>query len=107
MANLDLSKNQEPHILAANLRKAFSGIVAGNVKEQGLKAIAEHGSFKITGDLEIIEPLDKLLRTFVDQRRMKLGDKEYKPCYEVVSWDDRETSLVRIQLEMEHFADKY
>ncbi|WP_369808630.1 nucleotide 5'-monophosphate nucleosidase PpnN [Oleiphilus sp. HI0132] len=85
MANLDLSKNQEPHILAANLRKAFSGIVAGNVKEQGLKAIAEHGSFKITGDLEIIEPLDKLLRTFVDQRRMKLGDKEYKPCYEVVS----------------------
>ncbi|WP_082885820.1 pyrimidine/purine nucleotide monophosphate nucleosidase domain-containing protein [Oleiphilus sp. HI0061] len=35
--------------------------------------------------MEIIEPLDKLLRTFVDQRRMKLGDKEYKPCYEVVS----------------------
>lgn len=84
MANLNLSKDQKPHLLAANLRKAFSGIVAGNVKEQGLKAIAEHGPFKISGDQEIMDPLDSLLRTFVSQRRMKLGDKTYKPCYEVI-----------------------
>ena len=84
MANLNLSKNQKPHLLAANLRKAFSGIVAGNVKEQGLKAIAKHGAFKISGDQEIMGPLDELLRTFVAQKRMKLGDKTYQPCYEVI-----------------------
>ena len=33
MASLDLHRNQPPQLLAANLRRAFSGIVAGNVKE--------------------------------------------------------------------------
>jgi len=31
MAKLNLSKDQEPYKLAADLRRAFSGIVAGNV----------------------------------------------------------------------------
>jgi len=34
MSNLALHKNQENHLLAANLRRAFSGIVAGNVKDE-------------------------------------------------------------------------
>ncbi len=84
MAQLDLSKNIPAHRLAANLRKAFSGIVAGNVKEQGLRAIAENGPFKLKGEESIMQPLDDLLRAFVAQRRMKLGDKSYNPCYEVV-----------------------
>jgi predicted Rossmann-fold nucleotide-binding protein len=83
MAAIKLSRQQDTHLLAANLRKAFSGIVAGNVKEQGLKAIKDHGPYQITGDSEIMQPLDKLLRAFVAQRRMKLGDKQYVPCYEV------------------------
>lgn len=83
MAALNLEKDQEPHLLAANLRRAFSGIVAGNVKEQGLKAIAEKGPFEITGSKEVIEPLDNLLRTFVNQNRMKIGSTTYKPCYRV------------------------
>ena len=85
MAKLKLQKNQPPHLLAAHLRRAFSGIVAGNVKEQGLKAIAEQGPFQIQGDLEIMGPLDKLLRTFVAQNRMKIGGNTYKPCYSVVN----------------------
>src|SRR5690606_9416566 len=39
MRNLSLHKNQERHLLAANLRRAFSGVVAGNVKESGIRAI--------------------------------------------------------------------
>ncbi len=85
MAKLELSKSLPPHKLASNLRRAFSGIVAGNVKEQGLRAIAEHGPFEIHGDAAIMAPLDRLLRTFVEQKRMKLGGKTYEPCYRVIS----------------------
>ena len=84
MARLSLKKGLPPHILAANLRCAFSGIVAGNVKEQGLRAIKENGPFQITGDPDIIEPLDQLLRTFVAQKRMKIGSRAYEPCYSVI-----------------------
>jgi hypothetical protein len=35
MARLDLRRDSPPHRLAAELRRAFSGIVAGNVKDQG------------------------------------------------------------------------
>ena len=34
MANLQLRRDLPPHVLAANLRCAFSGIVAGNVKDR-------------------------------------------------------------------------
>ncbi|MGB3623578.1 LOG family protein [Ketobacter sp. MCCC 1A13808] len=85
MSQLDLHKNQPSHILAANLRKAFSGIVAGNVKEQGITLIREHGPFEIKGDTEIMNSLDKILRTFVIQKRMKIGESEYQPCYRVVT----------------------
>ncbi|WP_332420723.1 nucleotide 5'-monophosphate nucleosidase PpnN, partial [Vibrio metschnikovii] len=39
MASLDLHLNQRPEVLASNLRKAFSGIVAGNVKAEGIVVI--------------------------------------------------------------------
>lgn len=84
MSQLNLTRKQPIHQLAANLRCAFSGIVAGNVKEQGIKLIKQHGPFELSGDNEIMEALDMLLRTFVSQRRMKIGDGEYKPCYRVV-----------------------
>ncbi len=84
MARLELRRDMEPHLLAANLRRAFSGIVAGNVKEGGIRAIEEHGPFELHGDRDMVELLDKLLAAFVAQRRMKLAG-EYRPCYRLKS----------------------
>jgi predicted Rossmann-fold nucleotide-binding protein len=84
MRALELHKDQEPHLLAANLRRAFSGIVAGNVKDEGIRAIEKHGHFEIRGDHSIMERLDKLLASFVAQTRMKLEGEEYSPCYRII-----------------------
>jgi hypothetical protein len=84
MRNLRLQKNQERHLLAANLRRAFSGVVAGNVKDQGIRAIEQHGRFEIHGDASIMGPMDDLLASFVAQHRMKLPGKKYNPCYRIV-----------------------
>lgn len=84
MRNLELHKNQESHLLAANLRRAFSGIVAGNVKEEGIRAIEEHGHFELSGDQTIMQPVDELLASFATQNRMKLPGRAYKPCYQIV-----------------------
>ena len=84
MASLNLHKDQPVELLAADLRRAFSGIVAGNVKEFGMKLIAEHGPYKLQGDPEIMQHLDNLLRSFIQQDRMKLpGGTAYQPCYEI------------------------
>ena len=84
MRNLELHQDQEPHQLAANLRRAFSGVVAGNVKDEGIRAIEKYGHFEIRGDASIMEPMDALLASFVEQHRMKLSGKEYVPCYRIV-----------------------
>ncbi|HJV74288.1 MAG TPA: nucleotide 5'-monophosphate nucleosidase PpnN, partial [Noviherbaspirillum sp.] len=84
MRNLHLHKNQERHLLAANLRRAFSGVVAGNVKDQGIRAIEKHGPFEIHGDASIMGPMDNLLASFVVQHRMKLPGTKYNPCYRIV-----------------------
>jgi pyrimidine/purine-5'-nucleotide nucleosidase len=80
MSKLELRRDLPTHQLAANLRRAFSGIVAGNVKEQGIRAIAKHGPFELHGDRELMIMLDELLGAFVSQKRMKLAG-EYRPCY--------------------------
>lgn len=84
MAQLNLHKNQLPHELASNLRKAFSGIVDGNVKANGIKAVKKLGPYLISGDAEITEPLAGLLKSFVEQKRMKIPTQEYVPCYRIV-----------------------
>jgi predicted Rossmann-fold nucleotide-binding protein len=84
MASLDLHHGRKPHELAADLRRAFSGIVAGNVKEEGMRRIEEAGPFLIHGDADIMQSLDALLRAFVEQRRMKIAG-DYKPCYRLVA----------------------
>lgn len=81
MAGLALHRDQPSHLLAANLRRAFSGIVAGNVKAEGLRAIEEHGPFELSGDPSVLKPLDELLAAFVAQGRMKLPGSHYEPCY--------------------------
>ncbi len=83
MAGLDLHHGRKSYELAADLRRAFSGIVAGNVKEDGLRRIEAYGPFEIHGDPDIMQALDALLRAFVQQRRMKISG-DYKPCYKVV-----------------------
>lgn len=85
MSQLELHKDQPNHYLAANLRRAFSGIVAGNVKADGIRSIEEHGHFEIRGDKSILQPLDELLESFVQHQRMKLPGKKYVPCYKVVT----------------------
>jgi predicted Rossmann-fold nucleotide-binding protein len=86
MANLKLSQALPAHELAANLRRAFSGIVAGNVKDKGIRLIEQHGPYQIRGDAAIMHPLDELLKAFVAQHRMKLpGGAAYVPCYQVVA----------------------
>ena len=84
MRNLALHRDQDRHVLAATLRRAFSGVVAGNVKDEGIRAIEKHGHFEIRGDASIMEPMDALLASFVEQHRMKLPGKEYVPCYQVI-----------------------
>jgi len=84
MSNLELNHDLPAHTLAANLRRVFSGIVAGNVKDEGIRAIEKHGHFEIRGDAAIMDPLDTLLKSFVAQHRMKLPVTEYVPCYRII-----------------------
>jgi predicted Rossmann-fold nucleotide-binding protein len=83
MASLEISKSLPLHELAANLRRAFSGIVAGNVKEEGVMAVKKYGVFKIKGDPEIMHAMDNLLTNMSSQGRMKINGN-YIPCYEIV-----------------------
>lgn len=85
MAGLNLNLNQPIADLVANLRRLFSGIVAGNIKSETLERIEKFGPFKLHGDAVLMEKMDKLLQDFIQQDRMKLPDGEaYQPCYELV-----------------------
>jgi len=83
MAQLNLSRDQDNASFAANLRRAFSGIVAGNVKPDGIETIHKHGPFQLKGDPEVMQALDQVLSSFVEQNRMKLSG-DYTPCYELI-----------------------
>lgn len=85
MAALELDRDLPLHVLAANLRRAFSGIVAGNVKPATLRAIREHGVFEIRGEKAIMQSMDGLLTSFVADHRMKLPGVHYEPCYRLLT----------------------
>jgi pyrimidine/purine-5'-nucleotide nucleosidase len=85
MAALELGRSQPTHRLAANLRRAFSGVVTGNVKEAGILAIERYGPYELSGDPQIMRLLDELLTAFVEQRRMRLPGAIYRPCYRLVA----------------------
>jgi len=85
MADLHLHRDLPKHLLAANLRRAFSGIVAGNVKPETIISVRKKGPFEINGEKEIMLALDSLLASFIEQRRMKLPGATYSPCYKIVS----------------------
>ena len=85
MSGLHLERDMEPHALAANLRRAFSGLVAGNIRDEGVRAIQQFGPFEIRGDKEIMRRLDSLLTAFVEHGRMRLPGKPYEPCYRIIT----------------------
>lgn len=85
MSNLNLYYQLNKAELAANLRRAFSGIVAGNVKLDTIKEIEREGPFELKGDRNLMQLMDTLLQAFVSQQRMKLPGSEYVPCYKIVT----------------------
>lgn len=85
MAALRLDRTLPAHELVAELRRAFSGIVAGNVKESGQRAVDVNGPFLLTGDPELVRELGILLEGFVKDGRMKLDPSQYRPCFRLAS----------------------
>ncbi|NCN08338.1 MAG: LOG family protein [Leptospira sp.] len=83
MASLELKRSLPKNILAANLRKVFSGIVTGNIKAHGVQSIRDKGPFQISGELDLMKSIDKLLTGFVEAGRMKMGTSIYKECYTI------------------------
>ncbi len=81
MESLKLTRDLEPWELACNLRAAFSGIVAGHIKDYAIKQIEEKGPFVLHGDKELLEAMDALLKSFISQGRIFLSKKDFKPCY--------------------------
>jgi predicted Rossmann-fold nucleotide-binding protein len=84
MRAIELTDHVPLHVLAANLRRVFSGIVSGNVREDTVAAIESLGPFEIRGSEKVMRLLDRMLADFVAQGRMKLASEYYSPCYRVV-----------------------
>lgn len=84
MKSVDIDESLPTHVLAANLRRVFSGIVSGNVREDTIAEIERLGPFEICGSGRFMKLLDELLSAFVDEGRMKLARESYTPCYRVV-----------------------
>ncbi|MEZ5503549.1 MAG: nucleotide 5'-monophosphate nucleosidase PpnN [Halioglobus sp.] len=85
MAALQLHADLPKHELASNLRCAFSGLVAGNVKTFGMEQVRLHGPYKLSGEGTFLSSMDRLLQVLVREKRMKLGESaaDYKPCYQL------------------------
>src|SRR5260370_36985595 len=81
MRQLRLSHEQPVHERAADLRRAFSGIVAGNIKDYGINAIEKYGPFELAGEASVMEPPRGLLRFVVAPRRMKIDGTAYNPSH--------------------------
>ena len=83
MAALHLRSDSPRHELVRMLRCAFSGIVAGNVKDFGVQAVEAHGPYLLHGDPAIGDRLNRLLESFIAQGRMKLDAATYRPCFDL------------------------
>jgi predicted Rossmann-fold nucleotide-binding protein len=83
MSELNVDETLPPHELAAVLRRVFSGIVSGNVREDTIEQIEKLGPFTINGSTRIMSLLDELLASFVANKRMKISGADYQPCYRV------------------------
>ncbi len=88
MAALRLSGSLSRTELAVALRRALTGIVAGNVKSVSVGEIDAAGPFRIHGDPPILAALERLLSRFIAEGRMTLDRQGYRPCYELVALPD-------------------
>jgi predicted Rossmann-fold nucleotide-binding protein len=84
VARLELSLDQSPAERALNLRRIFTAIVSGNVKDEGIRAVEREGPFEIRGAPALMAALDRLLAAFITARRMKFSAAAYRPCYRLV-----------------------
>jgi len=82
MESLDLSRNQPPFDLLVNLRRFFSSLVHLAVKDPDASSTWGGELPKISGDREILEATDDLIRWFAADGRMKLHGG-YKPPYRI------------------------
>jgi predicted Rossmann-fold nucleotide-binding protein len=84
MAAIQLHAQLPKNELASALRCVFSGLVAGNVKTFGIEQVRTRGPYQLSGDKSLLSSMDRLLQMLVSQKRMKLDQNEYQPCYELV-----------------------
>jgi predicted Rossmann-fold nucleotide-binding protein len=84
MRELQLNTNLPPRVLACELRRLFSGIVAGNVKPDTQALIKRDGPFEVHASLELGKALDQLLQQLITEKRMKT-DGDYKRCYNIIA----------------------
>ena len=68
MANLTLDSSLSTATLASNLRKAMSGIVAGNVKTFGLEQIRLHGPYKLNAPNPNAGEVRRVIKKFCGPR---------------------------------------
>ena len=83
MRALDINEDLPKHDLAVNLRRAFSGMVSGNVREDTAALVEAEGPFQIKGSERYMKLLDELLEAFIAQGRMKIVAEDYRPCYKI------------------------
>ncbi len=84
MAALSLSTDLPVDQLAAVLRRTMSGIVCGNIKQEGIEAIKKSGPYVLKGNPLLMHKIDELLSGFISSDRMKLPSPEgYTPCYTI------------------------
>ena len=83
MSELNLSLSQSSQKLASELRRLFSGIVAGNVKPETRQLVNESGPFKVHVTPEIGGAIELLLKRLISENRMKI-DGVYTPCYRII-----------------------
>jgi predicted Rossmann-fold nucleotide-binding protein len=81
-AELTVTHHEEPHMFAAALRRIFSAVVWGNVKPDGIAAVADRGPLVIRGSKKVMAAVDRLICSFADQGRMRLVGA-YKPVYRI------------------------
>ncbi|MBN2717339.1 MAG: DUF3412 domain-containing protein [Deltaproteobacteria bacterium] len=82
-AELTVTRSDDLPTFAASLRRFFSCVVWGNVKPDGVAAVAQYGPFPVSGDPAVLKAVDDLIIAFGKQGRMRLVGA-YTPVYRIV-----------------------
>lgn len=88
VSKIKLSKSAYKELweYVANVSKAFSAFVAGNIKADTVEMIQKKGPFQLHGDANIAREFNIFLQYLVKSERMKIKG-EYKPCYDIIPAD--------------------